>query len=71
MASLSETLAANVQEGDLVQPLDDKRIRCVACGHRCPIFEGQPGVCKVRFNRGGKLYVPWGYVAGAAADVRS
>jgi len=34
----------------------------------CPIPEGQPGVCKVRFNRGGKLYVPSGYVSGVACD---
>jgi pyruvate formate lyase activating enzyme len=44
------------------------RIRCFACGHRCPIAEGQRGVCKVRFNRGGKLYVPYGYVAGVQCD---
>jgi len=44
------------------------RIRCFACGHRCPIAEGQRGVCKVRFNRGGKLYVPFGYVAGVQCD---
>jgi pyruvate formate lyase activating enzyme len=25
-------------------------------------------VCKVRFNRGGKLYVPWGYTAGMQCD---
>jgi pyruvate formate lyase activating enzyme len=25
-------------------------------------------VCKVRFNRGGKLYVPWGYVGGVQCD---
>jgi pyruvate formate lyase activating enzyme len=25
-------------------------------------------VCKVRFNHGGKLYVPWGYVAGWQLD---
>ncbi|HET7214491.1 MAG TPA: AmmeMemoRadiSam system radical SAM enzyme, partial [Terriglobia bacterium] len=28
----------------------------------------QVGVCKVRFNRGGKLYVPWGYVGGVQCD---
>ncbi|MGA9529849.1 MAG: AmmeMemoRadiSam system radical SAM enzyme [Terriglobales bacterium] len=44
------------------------RIRCYACGHCCPIAEGQRGVCKVRFNRGGKLYVPYGYVAGVQCD---
>jgi pyruvate formate lyase activating enzyme len=44
------------------------RIRCHACGHRCPIPEGALGVCKVRFNRGGTLQVPWGYVGGVQCD---
>jgi hypothetical protein len=48
--------------------LDGKRVRCYACGHCCPIPEGSPGVCKVRFNRDGRLMVPFGYVAGAQAD---
>lgn len=75
MATLREILDARACEGDpaLWQPIDDglsglKRIRCYACGHQCPIPEGQPGVCKVRFNRGGKLYVPYGYVAGVQCD---
>ena len=40
------------------------------------IFDGLDGICKVRFNRGGKLLVPHGYVgalqlalAGLAAGV--
>jgi pyruvate formate lyase activating enzyme len=61
-------LSESTRTGDLWERLDEKRIRCFACGHRCPIFEGQPGVCKVRFNRGGRLEVPWGYVAGMHAD---
>ncbi|MFB3779324.1 MAG: AmmeMemoRadiSam system radical SAM enzyme [Bryobacteraceae bacterium] len=68
MALLAEILAENTREGVLWEPLDGRRIRCFACGHRCPIFEGQSGVCKVRFNSGGKLLVPWGYVAGAQCD---
>jgi pyruvate formate lyase activating enzyme len=27
-----------------------------------------PGVCKVRFNAGGRLHVPWGYVGGVQCD---
>lgn len=46
----------------------DKALRCVACGHRCFIPEGRAGVCRVRFNRGGELRVPAGYVAGLAID---
>ena len=42
--------------------------RCVACGHRCPIQDGHTGVCRVRFNRGGRIRVPAGYVAGVQVD---
>ncbi len=68
MPALEQVLSENTRVGDLWEPLDERRIRCFACGHNCPIFEGQPGVCKVRFNSGGKLYVPWGYVAGVQCD---
>ena len=72
MATLQDILTAEarVREADpaLWQKLDRDRVRCYACGHCCPIPEGQPGVCKVRFNQGGKLYVPWGYVAGVQCD---
>jgi pyruvate formate lyase activating enzyme len=66
--TLREVLDRNVREGDLYEKLGGNRVRCFACGHRCPIPDGLPGVCKVRFNRGGKLYVPWGYVGGVQCD---
>jgi AmmeMemoRadiSam system radical SAM enzyme/AmmeMemoRadiSam system protein B/AmmeMemoRadiSam system protein A len=44
------------------------RLRCLACGHRCLIAEGQRGICKVRFNDAGQLKVPFGYVAGLQCD---
>src|SRR5262249_18849135 len=68
MSNLHDLVNEHVREGELYEPLDRGRIRCFACGHCCPIPEGQPGVCKVRFNRGGKLYVPWGYVGGVQCD---
>ncbi|MGO9270581.1 MAG: AmmeMemoRadiSam system radical SAM enzyme [Terriglobia bacterium] len=68
MATLNEVLRANVREGDLYQKMDRGFVRCFACGHCCPIPDGQVGVCKVRFNEGGKLYVPWGYVGGVQCD---
>ena len=68
MSTLRDLLSQHVREGDLYQKLDRDRVRCHACGHYCPIPEGQLGVCKVRFNRGGKLYVPWGYVGGVQCD---
>jgi pyruvate formate lyase activating enzyme len=68
MATLAEVLAANTREGQLYDKLENNRVRCYACGHCCPIGEGLPGVCKVRFNRGGTLYVPWGYTGGVQCD---
>jgi len=68
--TLKDVLDQQVREGapELVESLDRNRLRCHACGHQCPIAEGQPGVCQVRFNRGGKLFVPWGYSAGVQCD---
>jgi len=68
MGNLRDILHENVREGELYEKLDRNRVRCFACGHCCPIPDGQPGVCKVRFNRGGTLYVPWGYVGGVQCD---
>lgn len=66
--TIAEQLAAQTREGELYETLDDGRIRCFACGHRCPISDGLPGVCKVRFNRSGKLMVPYGYVSSLNCD---
>jgi pyruvate formate lyase activating enzyme len=72
VTTLRDVLRADtrIREGDpaLWEKLDRNRVRCYACGHCCPIPDGQPGVCKVRFNQGGTLYVPWGYVAGVQCD---
>ncbi len=68
MFTLREVLDARVREGQLYEKLDRNRVRCYACGHCCPIPDGQPGVCKVRYNRGGTLFVPWGYVGGVQCD---
>jgi pyruvate formate lyase activating enzyme len=68
--TLRTILDERVREAEprLVEKLENSRLRCFSCGHCCPIPEGQAGVCKVRFNRGGKLYVPWGYTAGTQCD---
>ena len=70
MSTLRNMLDERVREAapELCETLEGTRLRCYACGHQCPIPEGQPGVCKVRYNRGGKLYVPWGYVGGVQCD---
>ncbi|MBN1488364.1 MAG: AmmeMemoRadiSam system radical SAM enzyme [Phycisphaerae bacterium] len=52
----------------LVRDEDNQAVRCVACAHRCLIPNGRSGVCRVRFNDGGRLRVPAGYVAGLQID---
>ncbi len=61
-------LARHTVPGTLSVPMENGWLRCLACGHRCKIAPGKEGICKVRFNEGGTLRVPWGYVAGLQAD---
>jgi pyruvate formate lyase activating enzyme len=68
MANLADVLARETREGELYETLPDGRLRCTACGHCCPLPNGAIGVCKVRFNRDGRLLVPWGYVGGVQCD---
>ena len=83
MTALQDILAARTSEAapELVEVLDPPspaagarasagkpRLRCYACGHQCPIPDGASGVCKVRFNDGGRLRVPFGYVGGVQCD---
>lgn len=68
MASLETILAARTREGELCEKLPENRVRCFACGHRCLILENLSGICKVRFNREGRLFVPAGYVAALQCD---
>lgn len=68
MTGITGVLDELTREAELVQPLDGGAVRCVACAQRCLVRPGRRGICQVRFNRGGKLYAPWGYVAGLQAD---
>jgi pyruvate formate lyase activating enzyme len=70
MPTLAEVLEVRTAEAapELVERISNDRLRCYACGHACPIPEGAVGVCKVRFNRNGRLMVPWGYVGGVQCD---
>ena len=65
---LAERIDVKVIPGELYEKKEESKVRCFACGHRCLIFEGQRGVCKVRYNRGGTLYVPHGYVGALQCD---
>jgi len=42
-------------EAYLYEKLDDHKVRCNLCSHRCLIKEGRRGICSVRENRGGVL----------------
>ena len=68
MSTIAETLDRLTAAGELYEKLDDGAVRCFACGHRCLIREGRRGICQVRFNEGGELRVPWGYVAALQSD---
>ncbi|MCK5054097.1 MAG: AmmeMemoRadiSam system radical SAM enzyme, partial [Anaerolineales bacterium] len=68
MTTLAEVLDVMTIPGELYTALPNGDVRCFACGHRCLIREGKRGVCKVRFNDGGELRVPWGYVAALQCD---
>lgn len=67
-SSMAELLARETRDGELYETLADGRLRCLACGHRCPLPDGAAGVCKVRFNEHGRLRVPHGYVGGVHCD---
>jgi pyruvate formate lyase activating enzyme len=68
MPALADVLAARTREGELYEKRPDNWVHCYACGHDCKIPDGAVGVCKVRFNQGGRLLVPWGYVGGVQCD---
>lgn len=48
--------------------VEGSAIRCLACAHRCLIHSGRSGICKVRWNEGGILNAPHGYVASMYPD---
>jgi pyruvate formate lyase activating enzyme len=54
--------------GTLYEKLPENEVRCYACAHRCLIKDGLRGICKVRYNRGGTLMVPRGYVGALQCD---
>lgn len=68
MGSLKQLLEGMAGEAELYETLDDGRLLCYACGHECKVPNGRAGVCRVRYNEGGKLMAPRGYVSGLACD---
>jgi pyruvate formate lyase activating enzyme len=68
MPTAADLLDSLTIKGELYEAKPNKDVRCFACGHRCLIRPGRRGICKVRFNRDGELFVPWGYVSGLQVD---
>jgi pyruvate formate lyase activating enzyme len=66
--TLKEILSEHTREGTVYEPMPNGWVRCYSCGHRCKIPPGRDGICRVRFNRDGKLYVPFGYAGGIQLD---
>src|SRR3989338_8845067 len=67
---LAKTLAEFTRDAapELCEKHPNNEVLCVACGHRCIIRDGRVGICKVRFNEGGALKVPAGYVGALQCD---
>ncbi|MBW2468392.1 MAG: AmmeMemoRadiSam system radical SAM enzyme [Deltaproteobacteria bacterium] len=42
-------------EAFLYEPLDDSKVKCNLCSHRCVIKDGRRGLCSVRENQAGTL----------------
>ena len=45
-----------IKEAMLYEKLDDRRVHCNLCAHRCTIKPDRRGICGVRENRDGVLY---------------
>ncbi|NLK01066.1 MAG: AmmeMemoRadiSam system radical SAM enzyme, partial [Clostridia bacterium] len=51
------------------EKLENKTVRCQLCPHGCAIKPGDRGICRVRENRGGKLFATnYGKAGGFAVD---
>ncbi len=65
---VSSAIDPMVQEGELYTEMPEGKLQCYACAHRCVIRPGLRGICQVRYNADGKLFVPWGYVGSLQCD---
>jgi len=51
-----ETLVHDLREAMFWQAMENERVRCELCFHRCVIPAGRRGACRVRENIAGRLY---------------
>jgi pyruvate formate lyase activating enzyme len=68
ITQIEKTLQEYTKEGILYEKLPQDKVRCFACGHNCKIPPSGKGICRIRINKNGKLYVPFGYVNGFHID---
>ncbi|HTK81275.1 MAG TPA: AmmeMemoRadiSam system radical SAM enzyme [Bacteroidota bacterium] len=66
--TLKGLLKQHTKIGELYRDLGGGKLECFACGHRCILGDGKDGICKVRFNQGGELFVPSGYFGALQLD---
>ena len=58
-----------IKEAMLYDKLDDGKVKCHVCSHRCTISSGKKGFCRVRENRDGILYtLIYGIVSSESVD---
>lgn len=56
-------------EAQFYQTLENGDVVCRLCPHACRLADGQRGRCRVRHNRGGRLYsANYGFVSSLAVD---
>ena len=58
-----------MSEAMFYEKLEDKKVKCGLCSHRCVIVDSNRGICGVRENRDGKLFsLVYGKVVASAVD---
>jgi len=58
-----------IKEAMLYRSLDEKKVSCFLCNHKCQVADSKFGICGVRQNREGKLYTHvFGDVIAAHVD---
>lgn len=58
-----------MKECILYKKLDDNKVKCIACKQNCIIAKDQTGICGVRLNKEGKLYlIVYGKAVSANVD---
>ncbi|MCG7850977.1 MAG: AmmeMemoRadiSam system radical SAM enzyme, partial [Methanosarcinaceae archaeon] len=58
-----------IKEAMFYEKLEDNKVHCYLCNHRCIIVPGKRGFCRVRENRDGTLYtLIYGLVSSEAVD---